>query len=113
MEIFEDSPFVFQGFEIPSDSPFFLTVLSIHVLAGLTCVVAGVGAMLAKKQHGIHSKAGSIYYRVLWIAFITATIIAVLRWKEDYHLFILGLISFCSAVIAKRAVKYKWQKWSI
>jgi hypothetical protein len=52
MEIFEGDSFVVQGFEIPSDSPVFLTVLAIHILASITCVIAGIGAMLASKQHG-------------------------------------------------------------
>lgn len=111
--MFEGNPIVVQGFEIPSDSPLFLTILSIHILAGLICVVAGVVAMLAKKQRGRHSKSGSIYYWSLWVVFITASIIAVARWKEDYHLFVLGLVSFISAFIGRKALIEKWQKWSV
>jgi hypothetical protein len=111
--MFEGNPFVIQGFEIPSDSPLFLTILSIHILAALTCVVVGLMAMLAKKQIGLHPKAGAIYFWSLLVVFITATIIAAVRWKEDYHLFILGFISFSSASIGKTARKNKWGKWSI
>jgi hypothetical protein len=50
----EGNPFVIQGFEIPSDNPIFLTILSIHILAALTSVVTGVMAMLSKKQFGPH-----------------------------------------------------------
>lgn len=111
--MFEGKPIDVQGFLLPSNAPLFLIILSIHVLAGLTCVVAGVFAMLSKKQHGFHSKSGNIYYKFLWVVFITATIIAVLRWKEDYYLFILGSISFCSSFIGRQAIKNKWPKWSI
>jgi hypothetical protein len=69
--------------------------------------------MLAQKKAGLHPKAGKIYYYALFIVFLTATIIAFYRWKEDYHLFILGTTSFFFAVIARRAVKRKWQKWSV
>jgi len=111
--MFEGNPFVVQGFEIPSDNPFFLTILSIHILTALTCVITGVIAMLAKKQIGLHPRAGTVYFWFLLVVFITATIIAVVRWKEDYHLFILGFISFSSAFIGRKPRQNKWNKWSI
>jgi len=111
--MFKGRPFVFQGFHIPADNPVFLLILSIHVLAALTCVVAGITAMFAKKQAGLHPRTGAVYYLSLWIVFVTATIIAIMRWNEDYHLFILGLLSMCSAFIGRMAVKNKWEKWSI
>ena len=107
------NPITIQGFDIPSDSPFFLTVLAIHVLAGLVCIVAGVVAMLSKKQPGLHHQAGTIYFVFIWVVFITAIMMASIRWKEDYHLLILGLISFCAAFIGRRARKHLWKKWSI
>ncbi len=111
--MFEGHPIVFQGFEVPSDAPLFLTILSIHILFALTCVVTGVMAMLSKKQTGLHPNSGAIYFWSLLIVFITATIIATMRWKEDYHLFILGFISFCFAFIGRTARKNKWEKWVI
>jgi len=111
--VLKGNPITIQGFDIPSDSPLFLTLLAIHVLAGLACVVAGAVAMLSKKQAGPHHKAGTVYYIFIWIVFITATIMAITRWKEDYHLFILGLISFCAAFIGRRARRHHWKKWSI
>ncbi len=111
--MFEGKPIVVQGFQIPSDALPFLILISIHILAGLTCAVSGVFAMLVKKQHGVHSISGSVYYWCLWVVFITATIIAIYRWKEDYYLFILGLVSFCFAFVARTAIKNKWQKWSV
>jgi hypothetical protein len=109
----EEHPINIQGFEIPFNNPVFLSVLALHVLAGLTCVIAGLIAILSKKQKGRHSKAGLVYYRILWIVFITATAIAGMRWKEDYHLFLLGLVSFSSAVIGRYALKKRWNWWSV
>jgi len=111
--MFQGKPIVIEGFEIPFDGTLFLTILAIHVLAGLTCVVAGIIAMLSKKQRGQHSKAGSVYYWAMWIVFITATLIAIARWEQDYHLFILGAISFLSAVMGRRALRKNWKRWSI
>jgi hypothetical protein len=56
--MFEGNPFVVQGFEIPSDNPFFLTILSTHILTALTCAITGVIAMLAKKQMGFIQRQG-------------------------------------------------------
>jgi hypothetical protein len=113
ISMFEGNPIVVQGFEIPFDSPLFLFVLSIHILAGLTCVITGIMAMLSKKQPGLHPKSGKIYYWFLLVVFATASLMASGRWQEDYHLFFLGLISFCAAFIGKTALKNKWRKWSV
>lgn len=109
----EGNPIVVQGFEIPSDDPLFLIILSIHVLTALTCVVTGIIAMLSKKQTGLHPKAGTFYFWSLMIVFLTACVIAILRWKEDYHLFILGFVSFISAIVGRAARRNRWEKWSI
>jgi hypothetical protein len=111
--LFKGNPTVIEGFEIPFDGPLFLTVLGIHVAAGLTCVVSGIFAMLARKQQGTHSKSGKVYYWFLRVVFITATLMAVARWKEDYHLFILGVVSFAAAFIGRLAARKKWNKWTI
>ncbi|HXU25848.1 MAG TPA: hypothetical protein VN698_01345 [Bacteroidia bacterium] len=104
---------VIQGFTIPSDNPIFLTILAIHVVVALVAVISGVVAMLLKKQSGLHTKFGNIYFWAILIVFITATIIAILRWAQDYYLFILGFISFASVFIAKRAANKKQKKWII
>lgn len=109
----EGNQITVQGFEIPSDHPLFLTLITIHVLAGLTCVIAGIFAMLFKKQRGRHTKSGKIYYCAIWIVFVTACIVAFVRWKEDYHLFLLGLVSFGAAFLGRLALKRKWLRWPI
>lgn len=111
--MFEGNPKIIEGFEIPYDGKLFLTVLAIHVFAGLVCVISGIFAMLSKKGKGVHTKSGKIYYWGLWVVFITAILIAFARWKEDYHLFFLGLVAFLAAFIGRRAQKKQWEKWSI
>jgi hypothetical protein len=106
-------PISVSGIEIPSDAPFFLTLIAIHILAALSCVISGVIAMVSKKGSHCHIKAGSAYYYGLLIVFITVIVISVLRWKEDYHLFLLGLLSFGMAFTGRLAVKQKWNKWPV
>jgi hypothetical protein len=76
-------------------------------------VIAGLIAILSKKHKGKHSTFGAIYYWVLWVVFATSTLIAIFRWKEDYHLFLLGIVSFVSALIGRTALRNKWKKWSV
>jgi hypothetical protein len=111
--MFEGSATEIDGFKIPYDGTLFLVVLGIHVIAGLTCVVTGAWAMLSKKRRGAHSKAGTVYFRGMAVLFLTAALIAIARWKEDYHLFLLGAVAFAAAGIARSAVRRKWKTWSI
>ena len=111
--MFEGKPVTIDGFLIPSDNPVFLILLSIHLLAALTCVISGIMAMLAHKRPGLHPRTGTVYYWSLWIVVGTVVIISVPRWKEDYHLFILGCFAISSAVIGRAAEKHKWEKWPV
>ena len=111
--MFEGNPLAIDGFLIPSDNPVFLTLLSIHILAALTCVITGIMAMFAQKRPGLHPRSGAVYYWSLWIVFGTVVIISIARWKEDYHLLILGCFAICSAIIGRAAEKHRWKKWPI
>jgi hypothetical protein len=54
------APIVVAGIPIPLDSPAFLVVLGVHVLAGLACVLTGIAAMVARKGPGRHSQFGTL-----------------------------------------------------
>jgi hypothetical protein len=54
---------------------------------------------------------GTIYYWSLSVIFVSATILAVLRWAEDYHLFILGTLSFAAATFGRMARRRRWRAW--
>ena len=58
---------------IPSTSPVFLTVVGLHFLVGLVCVVAGAIAMLSPKRMGRHPMFGTIYYWALVFVFVSAS----------------------------------------
>jgi hypothetical protein len=91
------------GIEIPSTDPIFLTVVGVHVLLGLACVVTGAIAMLSQKRPARHPRYGTIYFWCLAGVFLTATGLAVVRWVEDYHLFVLGSLSFATAYFGRQA----------
>jgi hypothetical protein len=99
------------GIEVPCDSSIFLAVLAIHIPAGIICVLAGLVALLSKKQAGRHPKFGTIYYWSLSVIFLSATSLAGLRWAEDYHLFILGTLAFAAATFGRMARRRRWDGW--
>jgi uncharacterized membrane protein len=104
---------VILGIEIPSTDPVFIGVIvGIHIPLGLACVVAGAVAMLSEKRRGRHSTAGKVYYWCLLALAGSATFLSVMRWAENYHLFILGALSFASAWLGRRALRERWPYWA-
>jgi hypothetical protein len=106
-----DEGVVVLGIPIPSSSPVFLTIVAVHVAAGLVCTVAGIVAMWAVKGPGRHPSAGTIYYRSLIVVFLTMTALSVLRWPHNTHLFVLGILSFGAGVVGRRARRRLWRRW--
>jgi hypothetical protein len=87
------------GDQVGSTAPVFLAFLAVHVLAGLTAVVTGAIAALVHKGSPRHIRAGRWYYRAITVVFATATVLAAMRWRQDYYLFILGAVAFTAATI--------------
>ena len=97
------APITVAGIPIPSDAPLFLAVLVIHVAAGISCVITGAVAMLSPKRAGRHPRLGTLYYCGLIVVFSTMGVLSVMRWVQDYHLFILGVLSFTAAFVGRQA----------
>lgn len=100
------------GIEIPSTDPFFLVMVGVHIPLGAVCVVVGALAMLSKKRRGRHSRFGKVYFWFLLALFASATFLSVMRWAEDYHLFVLGASSFASAWFGRTALRRRWHGWA-
>ena len=105
-----DQGVVVLGIPIPSSSPLFLSIVAIHVLAGLICTVAGIVAMLTPKCAGRHPSAGTVYYWSL-VVFLSMTALSILRWPHNTHLFVLGILSFGAGVVGRRARRRLWRRW--
>jgi len=97
------------GFEIPSDSPVFLSILAIHVPVGMLAAVTGAVAMFMEKRRGGHTRAGSIYFWSLATLFVTSTALAAMRWADDYHLFALGTLAFVTALLGRVVRRQGWR----
>jgi hypothetical protein len=87
------------GDQVGSTAPVFLAFLAVHVTAGLTAVITGAAAALSRKGSPRHIQAGRWYYRAITVVFATATILATMRWRQDYYLFIIGAVAFTAAAI--------------
>jgi hypothetical protein len=87
------------GTDVGSTAPVFLAFLAVHVIAGLIAVLTGAVAALARKGSPRHIQAGRWFYRAITVVFATATILAAMRWRQDYHLFIIGAVAFTAATL--------------
>src|SRR4026208_1188785 len=103
-----DQGVVGLGIPGPSSSPVFLSIVAVHVAAGITCTFAGILAMLSPKRSGRHPAAGPVYYWCRVIFFLTMAAMAILRWPHNNHLFILGILSFGAGVAGREARRRRW-----
>ena len=67
--------------------------------------------MLSQKRPGRYPRYGTIYFWCLAGIFLTSTSLAAVRWAEDYHLFILGALSFAAAFLGRQARRRRWRYW--
>jgi hypothetical protein len=66
-------------------------LLLAHIAAGLTAVGSGALAAAAAKRPGRHPRAGRVYLWALSGVAGTAAALAVIRWREDAHLFAIAV----------------------
>jgi hypothetical protein len=67
--------------------------------------------MFSAKRAGRHPRFGSVYFWCLGGVFVTASVLAAVRWAEDYHLFILGTLAFAGAYLGRIARRKRWSNW--
>lgn len=95
----------FFGIPVPSTEPIFLAIVAIHVLFGIAAVVHGAVAMLSAKGPGRHATFGRLYFWSLFGVFVTMAGLSFLRWSANYHLFVLGTLSFACAYCGRNFAK--------
>lgn len=89
----------------------FSIALALHVLAGLTSVVTGLLATTARKRPGRHPKAGYVYLWGIGVVAATATVMAVIRRHEDWHLFLVATVAFGLAMFGWQARRRHRPGW--
>jgi hypothetical protein len=85
--------------QVSSTAPAFLAFLAIHVIAGVTAVITGAVAALSRKGCPRHIRAGHWFCYALAIVFVSATALSIMRWRQDYHLLLIGAVAFTAATI--------------
>lgn len=100
------------GLELPDAGPLFFAALAVHILAGLTSVVAGALAATAGKRPGRHPRAGRVYLWGIGVVFATATVLAAIRWREDWHLFAIATVAAGLALFGWQARRRPRPGWS-
>jgi uncharacterized membrane protein len=107
-----ESTTTIAGIVIPSTDPIFLAaVVGIHIPLGIACVILGASTMLFRKGRGRHSRFGTIYFWSLLALFVSASFLSIMRWSENYHLFVLGGTAFGCAWFGRSALRRRWPNW--
>ena len=101
------------GLPIPDAGPIFAVAVTIHIGAGLTAVVAGAVAATARKRRGRHPRAGRVYLWALTATAATASILAVIRWRHDAHLFMMAVVAAALGWYGYRARRQHHPGWPI
>jgi len=96
------------GDQVGSVAPVFLAFLAVHVVGGLTAVIAGAIAALTRKGSPRHIRAGRWFYRAITVVFLTATALSIMRWRQDYHLLIIGTVALTTATIGYVHRRHHW-----
>jgi len=96
------------GDQVGSTAPAFLAFLAVHVLAGLVAVASGAIAALRQKGSPRHVRAGRWFYSAICVVFATATALSIMRWRQDFHLFIIGAVAFGGASIGYLHRRRHW-----
>jgi uncharacterized membrane protein len=106
-----ENPIAILGIPIPSSDPAFLAIVGVHVLFALAALVVGAAAMLSRKGRGRHSNLGKIYFWLLFCVFVTMSALSLMRWAQDYPLFILGALALGCAFLGRAAARRRWRQW--
>jgi hypothetical protein len=96
---------------MPADGVVFTGALVCHIAAGLTCVVTGALATTAAKRPGRHTIAGSVYFGSLAVVFASATVMALLRFAQDWHLLLIAVVAFTAGSLGYLARRRRWRGW--
>jgi hypothetical protein len=89
------------GLPIPRVGVAFYTALAVHVVAGLVAVITGALAALSRKGGKVHVRSGTVYWVAICAVVGTAAALAAVRWREDYHLVVIGGVSLAGACVGR------------
>jgi hypothetical protein len=80
-------------------------LIIIHVSAGAGAIISGAIAFAFRKNTPKHKRVGKIYFWCMTVVFVTAMIVSVA--KSLLFLFLIGIFSYYSTIIAYRSLRLK------
>jgi len=89
----------------------FRVVLALHIAAGAAGLILGPIAMRARKEPGLHTRAGEAYHWVMLAVCLTASLLAVLDWKRLWWFLPIAAGSYAFALLGYAAAKRRWHGW--
>ena len=81
-----------------------MTLLPIHIIAGLIGLVSGAIALSARKGAKLHRKGGMIFVYAMMVVGITGTVMGLLI--SEMAAVIPGVLAFYLVMTALRSVRY-------
>src|SRR5690349_13866435 len=93
--------------------PVFFSALALHVVSAATAIVAGIAATTARKRPGRHPRAGTGYLYGITGVFGTATVLAALRWRYDWYLFLIAAVAFALAMVGWQVRRRRPPRWMV
>jgi len=100
------------GIPVPSTDPAFLTFVFIHILIALVCVISGLLAILTQKKNPKHPYFGKIYYWSMIFAYISITILSIMRWPHNVHLLSIGTLAIIFTCMGRWLAQRKRSSWA-
>ena len=89
----------------------FEIILAVHIVLGVTGLILGVIAMLARKRPGRHTRVGEAYHWVMLAVCATAGLMALLDWQRLRWFVLIAMGSYAFALAGYVAAKRRWQGW--
>lgn len=84
---------------------FIRVLVIIHIIAGSGALIFGAIAFALRKNTPKHKPIGRIYFWCMTVVFITAMFVSV--YKELLFLFLIGIFTYYSTIIAYRSLRLK------
>jgi hypothetical protein len=100
------------GIPVPSTNRIFLAFVVVHILIALVSVISGIFAMFSIKGSAKHSRYGKIYFWSMLSAFVTISILSVMRWPHNNHLLLIGFFSITFTLTGYCLSKVKPKNWT-
>jgi hypothetical protein len=97
------------GDEVGSTAPVFLAFLAVHVIAGLAAVATGAMAALSRKGSARHIRTGRWFCRAIVVVFATAAALSIMRWRQDYHLLVIGAVALAAVTVGYLHRRRHWR----